>query len=248
MSTPDGGIEEHALSRDHQPINLLSKALAFVFYPDARDVARALIDCEIAVTVLAEREEDGESVYDVTLAAPPEAYDLLAPPSKHYLRLVFAFSMTAPGKPYFNTLHVHLGPDASLRRVIPLPGNQALGRPRKVTWNQFHFRSETELKLAKTLDEAKVMFLPNCSARLGTEDGRRRLEPDLLVCHERKWGVLEVHGSDWHPPERKIDEEERARAFRRHGIRVVEHYDAARCFNEPREVVGDFLELLSRNG
>jgi hypothetical protein len=242
--------EEHAFPVSHQPIELLKAALGFALRGhDGREVCHALIDCDVAVTVLAEPDKDGQPVYDVILTAPQKAYDLLAPPSKQYLGVVFDFCMTSPAEPpYFNSLHVHLGPDASLMKVIPLPGNQALGGPRKVTWNQLHFRSETELRLAQALDEVGVMFLPNCSARLGNVEARRRLEPDFLICHEGRWGVLEAHGSEWHPPERKVEEEERARTFRRHGIRVVEHYDAGRCFTEPREVVADFLRLLERNG
>jgi hypothetical protein len=210
-----------------------------------RDVAHALIDCDISITVLAELREDGCSRYDVTLTAPPDAYDVVADRSTRS-ELELRFILATLDAPYFNKLHIRRSVAGAPN--VPLPGNQARGGPRKVTWNRLGFRSETELHLAQALDDAGVMFFPNCLARLGAREARHNGEPDFLVCHEGKWGVLEAHGSDWHPAERKVDEEERARTFRRHGIRVVEHYDAARCYEAPREVVADFLGLLSRNG
>jgi len=42
-----------------------------------------------------------------------------------------------------------------------------------------------------------------------------------------------------HPP-RTVHDHERDRLFRVHGLRVVEHYDAKRCWNEPDRVVQNF--------
>jgi hypothetical protein len=32
-----------------------------------------------------------------------------------------------------------------------------------------------------------------------------------------------------------------------HGVRVVEHFDASRCFEEPDGVVREFLDILARS-
>jgi very-short-patch-repair endonuclease len=57
-------------------------------------------------------------------------------------------------------------------------------------------------------------------------------------------GILEVDGEPFHPPTRTVQDHERDRLFRDHGIRVVEHFDASQCFEAPDKVVERFLRLL----
>jgi very-short-patch-repair endonuclease len=88
------------------------------------------------------------------------------------------------------------------------------------------------------------MFFPNSRARLRISDkamGNR--EPDFLVCADGHWGILEVDGDPWHPPERAAQEHERDRLFRRQGLKV-ERYSADRCFEAADAVVAEFLGLL----
>jgi hypothetical protein len=113
-------------------------------------------------------------------------------------------------------------------------------------WKGFYFRSKTEIKISEALDQAGVLFYPNCKARLNTPKGRDGKETDFLVFYQGKWGILEVDGEPWHPPSRTVHDHERDRLFKAHGIRIVEHYDATRCWNEPDKVVQEFLEILSR--
>jgi very-short-patch-repair endonuclease len=115
----------------------------------------------------------------------------------------------------------------------------------------FRFRSKTEIEIAKELDRAGVLFFPNCGARLNgyslpndLENVRRTYEPDFLVCAGGRWGILEVDGEPYHPAERAAYDHERDRLFKNHGIRVVERYDASRCWSNPHEVVREFLKLL----
>jgi hypothetical protein len=70
----------------------------------------------------------------------------------------------------------------------------------KVTWNKNRLRSHSEMRVAVALDEAGVLFLPNCLGRLSVPAGRKNLECDFLVCQDGKWGILEVDGEPWHPP------------------------------------------------
>lgn len=114
-----------------------------------------------------------------------------------------------------------------------------------LNWKNFGFRSSSEIEIAKALDEAGVLFLPNCKARLGIES-RTNKEPDFLVCHKGKWGILEVDGEPFHPASRTVADHERDRLFKLHGITVAEHYDATRCYNEPDIVVKEFLSILDR--
>ena len=91
-----------------------------------------------------------------------------------------------------------------------------------------------------------MLFLPNCLARLTTAEGRKNKEPDFVICHQGRWGILEVDGEPYHPPSRTVDDHKRDRDFRAYGIKVVEHYDARECFQEPDRVVKQFLELLGK--
>jgi very-short-patch-repair endonuclease len=111
-------------------------------------------------------------------------------------------------------------------------------------WNNLRFRSESEVKVAEALDRAGVLFLPNCKTRLTTPEGRRNCEADFLICHNGKWGMLEVDGLPYHTPTRTVEDHRRDRYFKEHGIALVEHFDATECYNKPDDVVRRFLKLL----
>jgi hypothetical protein len=113
------------------------------------------------------------------------------------------------------------------------------------TWEGLRFRSKNEIEIAKALDEAGVLFLPLCLARLNTSTGRRNLEPDFLVCHQGKWGLLEVDGP-YHTPSTRVTEQGRERFFQHHGVRVIQRFDAKRCEEQPDAVVKEFLELIEK--
>ena len=120
----------------------------------------------------------------------------------------------------------------------------ATGTTRVITWDNLRFRSQTEIRIAQALERAGVMFFPNCMARLSISDeatGNR--EPDFLVCADGRWGILEVDGDPYHPPERAAQEHERDRVFRLRGLKV-ERYSGGRCFETPDAVVAEFLKLL----
>lgn len=106
-------------------------------------------------------------------------------------------------------------------------------------WNGLRFRSNEEVKIAEALERANVLFFPNSKVRLTTTEGRQNQEPDFLIFHQGKWGILEV----WHQDTAAY--EERSRLFKSHGICIVEHYDANRCSEQPDRVVQEFLEILS---
>lgn len=120
--------------------------------------------------------------------------------------------------------------------------NQGIGA--RYTWENLRFRSKEEVEIAEALERAGVLFSPNCKVRLNTPEGRDNEEPDFLVCYNGKLGILEVDGEPWHPPSRTVHDHERDRLFKVHGIRVVEHYDASRCSEQPDLVVQEFLEIL----
>jgi hypothetical protein len=129
-----------------------------------------------------------------------------------------------------------------------MPLNQCLPiqeKPRH-SWAYLLFRSPVEITIAQTLDKYRVLFLPNCMARLGLPGARENKEADFLVCYEGKWGILEINGDTYHVNSAK--DHNRGRLFKLHGIKVFEPYEASRCVKEPDKVVQEFLELVKRNG
>ncbi|MEG3846071.1 pentapeptide repeat-containing protein [Microcoleus sp. herbarium19] len=107
-------------------------------------------------------------------------------------------------------------------------------------WNDLRFRCEEEVKIAEALDRTNTLFFPNSKARLTTPAGRQNQEPDFLIFHQGKWGILEI----WHPDTQK--DETRDRQFASHGIRIIHYCDANRCTEEPDRIVQEFLDLLSQ--
>jgi len=127
----------------------------------------------------------------------------------------------------------------------PTAPNQALYAKSFQVEAGLRYRSLPEVRIARALDRAGVLFLPNCMARLTLPNGQRvNREADFLVCYRGYWGVLEVDGEAWHPPERAALEHKRDRVFRRHGLRTVERYDARECLRSADSLVADFLELV----
>jgi Pentapeptide repeats (8 copies) len=104
-------------------------------------------------------------------------------------------------------------------------------------WNDLRFHSDAQIKIAEALDRAGVLFFPNSKARITTTEGRENQEPDFLIFHNGKWGILEVDG--------EVDEE-RDRILESHGIPIIQHYDATQCSDQPDLVVQEFLEMLSQ--
>jgi hypothetical protein len=112
-----------------------------------------------------------------------------------------------------------------------------------IEWNHLRFRTVGEVRIAEALDAVGVLFLPNCRARLGEKDDRENREPDFLICSRGMWGILEIDGRS-HTPSRTVDDHDRDRLFKLHGIRVVEHFDDAECFENAKQVVAKFLRIL----
>lgn len=112
------------------------------------------------------------------------------------------------------------------------------------TWNNLRFRSQTEIKIAEALDKLNILYYANCKARLTNNGIRENKESDFLIFYEGKCGILEVDGDIAHPASRTVDDHKRDRLFKVHGIVVVEHYDAKHCWENPKSVVEEFLQIL----
>ena len=106
-------------------------------------------------------------------------------------------------------------------------------------WNDLRFHSQEQVKIAEALDRANILFFPNSKARLTTPEGRQNQEPDFLIFHQGKLGILEI----WHPDTKK--DEERDRFFASHGILIIHYCDVNRCSEESDRIVQEFLDILS---
>ena len=127
--------------------------------------------------------------------------------------------------------------------------NQGLGAETSdyfTLWNGLKFRSQVETRIAKALEERAAMYFPLPRARLGLRNSRETREPDFLVCHKGKWGILEVDGP--HHTGRAADDHGRDRLFKQHGTKVIEHYNADECFQNANKVVNEFLNTLEKLG
>jgi hypothetical protein len=154
------------------------------------------------------------------------------------------------GQMYFDTGVAIDLPSANSRTEIAgrlsanTPTNQARVstqvRKPPFDWNGLAFQSATEVRIAKALSDAEVLFFPLPAAVAGV----KKKEPDFLVCAAGKRGILEIHGDQFHTPETAATEHDRGRWFQKYGLRVFQIYDAVRCYSHRDEVVKEFLHIL----
>lgn len=139
--------------------------------------------------------------------------------------------------------------EAGDRTVIVEEETNPIAKPNSETdepdphfWNGWQFRSAAETNIAEALDRSGVLFFPKATARLTTGEGRQNQDLYFLVCYEGKLGILAVDLEE-------ADLEEvgaGSRVLQSQGIRVIEHYEAAECAEEPDRIVLEFLQHLSQ--
>jgi len=235
---------------------LLASAVQYLIQGQENDAAVLLLFCSASIST--RRSGAGEQV-TIHLTGPRSAHEVLSNwdhPLRQQIYAAFTAIVPAPAELEYMTARMQLveitDPDwrQELLEIAEGRGvhNQGVEIPNRkiVTWGNLRFRSETEARVARALDAVGVLFLPNCLSRLNLAPERRATrEADFLVCHNGKWGILEVDGP-FHP--RADEDHVRDRMFRRHGIREIERYNWQRCFDDAPSVVQDFLTLLDRNG
>jgi hypothetical protein len=239
-----------------QTDRILASAARFLVDGGEHDAANMLLACSLEVWESGDTWWAGDellSALHVSVSGPRSAYEALSDDESAIRESgERALGAVLPANTYIRHFTAHatlidIDPEwrTELQEIARGQGvhNQVASQPAPRTWRNLNFRSESEVRIAQALDQASVLFLPNCKARLGLSDRWNR-EADFLVCSDGKWGILEVDGEPFHPPSRTVHDHERDRLFRSHGIRVVEHFDASECFERPQEVVAKFLRLL----
>ena len=238
---------------------LLASAASFLIEGQEEDAASVLLSCSLSVWESGDTWFVGDEVtraLHVKLTCPRVAYEILCDDNCSITRAIrHALEAVIPDDTYIRHLTVHaelIDIDSDWRtellEIARGKGvyNQAVMAKSVRIWKNLRFRSQSEVRIAQALDRMDVLFLPNCMARLGSAAGRRNREADFLICYEGKWGILEVDGEPFHPPTRTVKDHERDRLFRSHGILVVEHFDASKCYKNPEKVVETFLKILKR--
>ncbi len=237
---------------------LLANAVRFLIDGGEEDAASVLLSCSLKVWESGDTWYVGDEVHralHVMLSGPRVAYDILNTGDPISVSIKQALEAVIPHDTYIKHFEcrlqmVDIDPNWRAELLEIARGqsvhNQAAGnRTLKIrTWMNLNFRSESEVRIAQALDRQNVLFLPNCRARLGALGHRENREADFLICHNGKWGILEVDGELFHPPSRTVQDHERDRLFRAHGVRIVEHFDAHECFEDPDGVVARFLRIL----
>jgi hypothetical protein len=238
---------------------LQASAVRFLIDGGEEDAASVLLSARMTAWPSGSHWNDGdETVYavHVELEAARPLYEALAPDTPQGGAIRRAIQSVLPS--WFHVGHfgvtgalVELDPDwrTELLEIARGKGVHNQGRWAKAprVWNNLNFRSESEIRVARALDGAGLLFVPNCAARLNSPEGRVNREPDFLVCFDGKWGILEVDGEPFHPPTRTAEDHERDRLFKSHGIRVVEHFDATECYESAGAVVTKFIDILARS-
>lgn len=108
--------------------------------------------------------------------------------------------------------------------------------------NGINFKSYTEKVIFEELLKHNLLIIPIPTVILGTADCHK--EPDFMILHKNKLGILEVCGEKFHKTEK---DHERRRLFINWGIKTVEFYDASECYNNPKQVVESFLKILKNS-
>jgi len=93
-----------------------------------------------------------------------------------------------------------------------------------------------------------VLYFANYTARIRNGEKRSKCEPDFLVCHNGKWGILDVDDEAFQVVSQPDVNQDRESLFRSHGVRFVQSYNAKRCSEEPARVISEFLEMLLQSG
>ncbi len=233
-----------------------ASAARFLIDGGEEDAASLLLSCSLYIYESGDTWFVGDEIHfavHIEITGPRASYETLIDSQNQITKSIRkAIEAVLPSDKYLKHFTVHaeiidIDQDwrTELLEIARGRGvhNQAIETTRSRIWMNLRFRSQSEIRIAPALDRSGVFFLPNCMGRIGSVGNRMNREADFLVCHNGKFGILEVDGEPFHPPSRVAQDHERDRLFRKHGIGVVEHFDANRCYDSPDEVVKEFLKI-----
>ena len=239
---------------------LLASAARFLIDGQEEDAANVLLSCSLDVWESGETWYQGDErlcAVHVEHTGPRMAYDILNnrdhPITKAVLRALEAVLPTHTYIKHFAVAAELMSLDPRWREELLEIArgkgvhNQAIEAKAPRIWNNLRFRSESEVRVARALDQANVMFLPNCRARIGLQGNRQNREADFLVRHNGKLGILRGGRRALFirlPEPRKIMSEIGSSSCME--FLWSKHFDAGECFENPAGVVARFLNILKK--
>lgn len=182
---------------------VLASAARFLIDGGEEDAASVLLSCNLSVWESGDTWCNGDEVTSavhVDLTGPRAAWEVLSDDENPIRQAVYrSIQAVLPENTYIRHFSVRaelvdLDPDwrTELLEIARGRGVHNQAGMAKVfrVWNNLRFRSQSEIRVAQALDQAGVLFLPNCLARLGGREGRRNREADFLICHQGSGGSL----------------------------------------------------------
>jgi len=125
----------------------------------------------------------------------------------------------------------------------------AKAKKEPILYSGLKFASQSEVRIAQEFVQRKILFFP-LVVGLRVDTGQLYQdwkELDFLVCHNASWGVLEVSGPSHDGIQRYAKDAEKDGWLKQSGVLCIEHRTAEQCYNFPKKVVDDFLNILSKH-
>ncbi len=223
---------------------MLSAAVRAFIAEDDINLALALLDAEIDRLYPWD-----ELTWVVPLLVPAESYQYINGVNDQTERLWNVFAGLVPHGKGLKWVEVRVKledvqPDWRDQVRAGLEGgatNQGvpIGTSPIYTYQGLNYRSKTEIKIAEELTSRGILFFPNSRASRSAVV----LEPDFLIVHQGRMGIIEVDGPTHHG--KAAEDHKRDLFFQQPGILLVKHFTAADCYNNPKLVVDTFLGLLT---
>jgi hypothetical protein len=210
------------------------------------DVALALGRATLTRIEHEEEERVGISFLDVYLTAESTDRPLLEEYSTWMIgpngenngpaAIQGAFGQTSGLDDFHKYPTIYIGaPDAEVQR------HQGTTRePGKYEYRGLRYRSKTEIRVAEALDNVNVLYFP---LPLGVRHFMRIAEPDFLIVHMGRIGVLEIDGPH-HTPLTRAQESAKDAKLIQSGVRIVHHVAVSDVDLNVDAVVREFLALL----
>ena len=250
---------------------ILASAIRFLIDGNEREAAAILFSCSVEEIYTQKRQKPGGQYYEaevVVLRCPRYAYDQLSERLSYNEGTIYEWDEASDVRRAIEAAFKALLPKQNIllevcAELVSLNQNWReeileyikgyqthnqgtfLQEDNTIYWAGFRFASPGEVEIAKALDKRKVLFLPNCKARIFNENGASiSVYPDFLICNSKQWGILEVDSNYHYNANRAASDRSRDQSFDLYGIRTW-RFDYDECLQKPDEVVSRFLKFLN---
>lgn len=259
------------MSQELNNEQILASAIRFLIDGNKREAAAILFLCSVDGIYTEKRQNHHGQPCDteiIVLRCPRYAYDKLSEGEYHDLGTIYEWYEASEVRTAIENTFKALLPKENVvvevcAELVTITShwreetleyikgyrthNQGtfLQEDKTLRWQSFNFASPAEIEIAKAIEKRKILFLPNCKTRLFNENGASiTAYPDFLICHNRKWGILEVDSNYHYNANSAASDRSRDQSFDIYGIRTW-RFDYEECLQKPDEVVSRFLKFLN---